>query len=281
MPADAPALSAAGRDVPVQTRFAADAEACWRAVADADPRFDGRFVYAVRTTGVYCRPICSARRPLRAHVRFFDAPELAEAAGYRPCRRCRPNETGAASAGFDARETRGAVLFVDMLGASPAMMRASPREAAWRAVRFFSDLQATVGAHGGAVEKFLGDGALIWFEQRGDALDNEARAALRCAIELRDREAGGGWDGLRQGLHYGRVGAATVRSSAGERSELLGHTLNAAKRLEQATRRLDVRLLVSDDAVRAAGAAAAALGLRRLGRPLRLRGCRALAAWVG
>lgn len=62
----------------------------WTAVQARDRRFDGRFVYAVSTTGIYCRPSCPARRPLRDHVAFFDAPDAAERAGYRACRRCRP-----------------------------------------------------------------------------------------------------------------------------------------------------------------------------------------------
>jgi len=66
----------------------------WKAVAGRDARFDGRFVYAVRSTGVYCRPSCPSRRPGRAQVRFFPLPELAEAEGFRPCRRCRPREAG-------------------------------------------------------------------------------------------------------------------------------------------------------------------------------------------
>jgi adenylate cyclase len=182
---------------------------------------------------------------------------------------------------YAAHERRGAVLFVDILGASPAMMRASPREVAARAARFFVDLEATVDTYGGVVDKFLGDGALIWFEQTRSGGGNEARAALRCALDLRERGTGHGRGGLRQGLHYGRVGAATVRRTHGARAELFGHTLNAAKRLEQATRRLDARLLVSDDAVRAGGVDGATLGLRRLARPLGLRGCRALTAWAG
>jgi AraC family transcriptional regulator of adaptative response/methylated-DNA-[protein]-cysteine methyltransferase len=56
-----------------------------------DARFDGIFVYAVRSTGVYCRPSCPSRRPRRDSVEFFNIPQAAESAGYRPCRRCRPN----------------------------------------------------------------------------------------------------------------------------------------------------------------------------------------------
>ncbi|HWP99375.1 MAG TPA: bifunctional DNA-binding transcriptional regulator/O6-methylguanine-DNA methyltransferase Ada [Vicinamibacterales bacterium] len=64
------------------------AERCWQAVVARDS--GARFVYAVRTTGVYCRPGCPSRRPRREVVSFFASPAAAEAAGYRPCRRCRP-----------------------------------------------------------------------------------------------------------------------------------------------------------------------------------------------
>lgn len=62
----------------------------WTAVADRDARWDGSFVYAVASTGIYCRPTCPSRRPHRERVRFFAAAAAAEAAGFRPCRRCRP-----------------------------------------------------------------------------------------------------------------------------------------------------------------------------------------------
>jgi AraC family transcriptional regulator, regulatory protein of adaptative response / methylated-DNA-[protein]-cysteine methyltransferase len=68
-----------------------DQEQYWQAVVERDGRFDGRFVYAVRTTGVYCRPSCPSRRPRREHVTFFAAPDEAAEAGYRPCRRCQPD----------------------------------------------------------------------------------------------------------------------------------------------------------------------------------------------
>ncbi|MGN6393516.1 MAG: bifunctional DNA-binding transcriptional regulator/O6-methylguanine-DNA methyltransferase Ada [Gemmatimonadales bacterium] len=64
----------------------------WSAVTDRDPAADGRFVYAVASTRVYCRPSCPSRRPLRRNVSFFATPAQAEAAGYRACRRCRPRE---------------------------------------------------------------------------------------------------------------------------------------------------------------------------------------------
>src|SRR5579863_1592351 len=64
----------------------------WQQVMARDARQDGRFVFAVRTTGVYCRPSCPSRRPRRESVEFFSHPNDAERAGYRACLRCKPTE---------------------------------------------------------------------------------------------------------------------------------------------------------------------------------------------
>ena len=63
----------------------------WAAVVARDKAFDGKFVTAVATTGIYCRPSCAARRPLRENVRFHATCAQAEAAGFRACKRCTPN----------------------------------------------------------------------------------------------------------------------------------------------------------------------------------------------
>ncbi len=68
----------------------------WQAVLRRDLGFDRAFVYAVRSTGVYCRPWCPSRRPKRDQVVFFAVPQEAEQAGFRPCRRCRPRDAGSA-----------------------------------------------------------------------------------------------------------------------------------------------------------------------------------------
>jgi AraC family transcriptional regulator of adaptative response / DNA-3-methyladenine glycosylase II len=65
-------------------------DACYRALLTRDPRFDGVFFVAVTTTGIYCRPVCTARTPGRDRCRFFASPALAEQHGFRPCLRCRP-----------------------------------------------------------------------------------------------------------------------------------------------------------------------------------------------
>jgi AraC family transcriptional regulator, regulatory protein of adaptative response / methylated-DNA-[protein]-cysteine methyltransferase len=70
--------------------FASD-DARWGAVRRRDPAALGAFVYSVRTTGVYCRPSCAARPPRRENVRFHATCADAEQAGFRPCKRCRPN----------------------------------------------------------------------------------------------------------------------------------------------------------------------------------------------
>lgn len=72
-------------------------DARWAAVQSRDARADHRFVYAVRTTGVYCRPSSSARLPRRENVEFFDTPQAAEAAGYRPSRRAAADRGSAAA----------------------------------------------------------------------------------------------------------------------------------------------------------------------------------------
>src|SRR3981189_3813835 len=64
----------------------------WQATLARDSRADGTFVLAVRSTHIYCRPTCPARRPLRENAVFFRTTQEAEKNGYRPCRRCRPQE---------------------------------------------------------------------------------------------------------------------------------------------------------------------------------------------
>lgn len=74
-----------------QNLFSTDARR-WAALLNRDRRADGAFVYAVRTTGVYCRPTCGAKLPRRENVTFYLNAEAAEDAGFRPCRRCHPRE---------------------------------------------------------------------------------------------------------------------------------------------------------------------------------------------
>ena len=72
------------------TSATSDPDSCYRAVTARDPRFDGLFFTAVKTTGIYCRPVCPARTPKRTSCTFYRTAASAERAGFRPCLRCRP-----------------------------------------------------------------------------------------------------------------------------------------------------------------------------------------------
>ena len=86
-----------------------DFEECWAALERRDAAAAHRFLYGVKTTGVYCRPGCTSRLPLRANTVFFETIEAAEVAGLRPCKRCRPTE-GSASRHIAAIERACALL---------------------------------------------------------------------------------------------------------------------------------------------------------------------------
>src|SRR5437763_17008349 len=67
-----------------------DSQACYRAIAARDARFDGIFFTGVLTTGIYCRPVCTAKTPREKNVRFYPSAAAAERHGFRPCLQCRP-----------------------------------------------------------------------------------------------------------------------------------------------------------------------------------------------
>lgn len=93
------------------------AETCYRAVTAHDARFDGCFFVGVTSTGVYCRPVCRVKMPRRENCRFFSTAAAAEASGYRPCLRCRP-ELAPGNASVDSAQrlaSRAAALIEDGL----------------------------------------------------------------------------------------------------------------------------------------------------------------------
>ncbi|WP_375408389.1 bifunctional DNA-binding transcriptional regulator/O6-methylguanine-DNA methyltransferase Ada [uncultured Methylobacterium sp.] len=108
--------------VPDETSGPAATEAaCRKALADRDPSADGLFVYSVRSTGIYCRPSCPARRARPENIAFHATCAEAEAAGFRPCRRCRPNEASLAERHAEAvtracRQIEAAETMPDLAG---------------------------------------------------------------------------------------------------------------------------------------------------------------------
>ncbi|MCL6516648.1 Ada metal-binding domain-containing protein [Alicyclobacillus sp.] len=71
-------------------------EDLWHAIVNCDVAYDGRFYYGVVSTGVFCRPSCRSKTPKREHVRIFLTTGEARAAGFRPCKRCKPDLQSAA-----------------------------------------------------------------------------------------------------------------------------------------------------------------------------------------
>ena len=109
---------------PHAIQFADDASR-WRAVRERDPAADDEFYYSVRTTGIYCRPSCPARLAKRDNVRFHSTRADAESAGFRPCRRCRPDEPPIAERQRDA--VARACRLIETADSPPQSERAGPR----------------------------------------------------------------------------------------------------------------------------------------------------------
>lgn len=193
-----------------------DDEACYRAFAARDRRFDGRFFTAVVTTRIYCRPGCPARLPARRNVRFYASAAAAESAGFRPCRRCRPDASPGSAAwrGTSATVARALRLLDDgalergglealagRLGVSGRWLRrlfeqqigASPRDVVrTRRVHFARrlleetvlPLEDVAAASGFGSARRLHDAVHATFRRSPGALRG-ARAAAGGAIELR------------------------------------------------------------------------------------------------
>src|ERR1700748_1708255 len=94
-----------------------DQDACYRAVATRDSRFDGRFFGGVKTTGIYCRPVCPATPPKRQNMTFYPTAAAAEEAGFRPCLRCRPETAPDVGAWKGSSNTVNRALALIELGA--------------------------------------------------------------------------------------------------------------------------------------------------------------------
>jgi len=197
-----------------------DQEACYRAVLTRDPRFDGRFFTCVKSTGIYCRPVCPARTPKRENMRFVASAAAAEEAGFRACLRCRPEtapdmgawrgtsntvsralnliEAGALDEGdVDALAARLGVgerhlrrLFRQHLGAAPVSVAQTRRVLLAKALIHQTDLPMA------EVAMASGFGSVRRFNETFQALYGRPPSALRARAERP-------WDGgVRLSLPY-------------------------------------------------------------------------------
>ena len=201
-------------------RDSLDQEACYRAVLTRDPRFDGRFFTCVKSTGIYCRPVCPARTPKRENMRFVISAAAAEEAGFRACLRCRPEtapdmgawrgtsntvsralnliEAGALDEGdVDALAARLGVgerhlrrLFRQHLGAAPVSVAQTRRVLLAKALIHQTDLPMA------EVAMASGFGSVRRFNETFQALYGRPPSALRARAERP-------WDGgVRLSLPY-------------------------------------------------------------------------------
>jgi AraC family transcriptional regulator of adaptative response/methylated-DNA-[protein]-cysteine methyltransferase len=115
MAALAPAIDER-RPEPMDNVSRLDADTAWAAFMRRDRAWDGRVIGAVKTTGIYCKQSCPARRPKREHVEFFASAEEARAAGFRPCLRCKPDEVGR-----DREAVAAAVKLIEQAEEAPSL----------------------------------------------------------------------------------------------------------------------------------------------------------------
>ena len=179
-----------------------DSEAAWQQLLARDPA--ATFLYGVTTTGVFCRPECSSRRPLRANVRFFGSAEAAQAAGFHPCKRCRP---GAPAAGNPVDRIRAHIE------AHP--LRAVP----------LAELGRLVGLSPFTVQRLfkreLGVSPLQYHRAlRAGSLRN----ALKQGDKVTDAIYNAGFGSSSRAYEGAQLGMTPARFAQGGRGELIGYT---------------------------------------------------------
>ncbi len=155
---------------------------CWNAVVKRDGAHDGEFYFGVVTTGVYCRPSCAARQPLRKNVRFYASPAEAERDGLRPCRRCKPLASGADEE--TAVKIRKVCVYLEAHGDSGESITLDKlaAQAGWSA----SHLQRTFKAVMGLSPKRVA-GSKSSFELKGEAARRKFGdgGGLRCRVWIK------------------------------------------------------------------------------------------------
>ncbi len=115
-------------------------ETFWQACLNRDASFDGKFILAVRTTGIYCRPSCPVRKPKRENVLFFKVPELARQAGFRACKRCRPDDQTVHDPQLEL--VRSICHYIEQNSAEPLTLQTLSRQfhlSAWHLQRTFKE----------------------------------------------------------------------------------------------------------------------------------------------
>ncbi|MBV8776850.1 MAG: bifunctional DNA-binding transcriptional regulator/O6-methylguanine-DNA methyltransferase Ada [Alphaproteobacteria bacterium] len=181
-----------------------DQEKCWAAVCAHDASQDGQWFYSVKTTGVFCRPGCASRQPLRRNVAFYGTIAEAEAAGFRPCKRCRPNEGSPADRHIAAVERACALIRQRDTLPSLDELAAAARISRYHFHRVFKQITGATPREWGKAHR------LERFAKRLDAGDNVAEAVYAAGFGASSRA----YEAAPQGL--GMTPAARRHGGRGE-----------------------------------------------------------------
>jgi AraC family transcriptional regulator of adaptative response/methylated-DNA-[protein]-cysteine methyltransferase len=181
----------------------------WQAVQERDVRSSGLFIYAVTTTGIYCRPGCGARRPLRRNVEFFFTPNDAVQAGYRACKRCQPDQTSVVDPATAAVVSVCRALESDNSEPNVAEMASHVGYSERHLRRLFLEL---VGVSIGRYQRAL--------------LAERARSALKSGVPVTQAVIEAGYGSSRAFYEHGatRLGMSPGRYRDGGRGERIAFT---------------------------------------------------------
>ena len=217
----------------------------WTAVVARDRRADGRFVYSVATTGVYCRPSCGARQPRPENVRFHATAREAEAAGFRPCQRCRPAEPALAER--QAARVAEVCRHIDAADTLPSLadlarhagMSPSHLHRLFKAVTGLTPKGYAAARRAGRVRAELRDGGTVTEALYAAGYSSQSRfyAEAEQVLGMRPKafQAGGSGEAIRFAVGECSLGAVLVAATArGVCAILLGDDPEALVRELQA-----------------------------------------------
>jgi AraC family transcriptional regulator of adaptative response/methylated-DNA-[protein]-cysteine methyltransferase len=222
-------------------RAAAIPDATWRAIETRDRNADGRFVYGVTSTKIFCRPSCPSRRPRRDRVRLFRAAADAESAGFRACLRCRPASAPVASATARAVEHARRLIDAHVDADRDGRLTLSALSAACRISPFH--LQR-------AFQRIVGASPKAYADERRAA---RLRARLKEGVPVTTATYDVGYGSSRAvyeqaGRHLGMTPGAYRRGGAGERIRAIVTPTPFGQLLVAATERGVCRVMLGDDA---------------------------------
>ena len=190
-----------------------DTSTAWRAVQRRDKSFDGRFVYAVSSTRIFCRPSCSSRRPTKSNVEFFRSPSDAERAGYRACKRCRP--ASAAASAID-KALAAASAFLTQHAGEPVTLSRLSREVGVSAFHLQREFKRAFGVSPREFQDANRRRVLATRLRKGDTVSRATyEAGFGSSSRVYERKLGMSPAELRKGGAGQRIQFAIVSSPLG------------------------------------------------------------------